>query len=36
MMREDVVIAITIFFAVMFVLAVVSYIGYDRWSDMVQ
>lgn len=35
-MKKDAIIAITVFFAVMFMIAVVSYIGYDRWSDVVQ
>ena len=33
-MRKDAIIAITIFFAVMLLIAAVSYIGYERWSDI--
>ena len=32
--KEDAVIAITVFIVVMLVIAAVSYIGYERWSEM--
>jgi hypothetical protein len=35
-MRRDVKLAITFFVIVLIVFAVASWIGYDRWSDVVQ
>ena len=35
MMRKDVVIFVAIFLAILLILALLSWLGYDRWSDTV-
>jgi hypothetical protein len=35
MMRRDVIIAIAVFVVVLLILALVSWLGYDRWSSFI-
>jgi len=33
-LRKDLIVAITAFLAIMLFIAVMGYIGYERWSDI--